>query len=104
MAISLNNYRWNINYLLIFQKDYKPGKKALEEAQRLITRTGFKLYEPEAEFALARLYLAEGNPEQAKPLAQSAYEKAKAMHYCLIETKALEVLEEISKNLLTNAY
>ncbi|MEW6103241.1 MAG: tetratricopeptide repeat protein [bacterium] len=78
--------------------DMKKYKEAIQDANqvlKLCARTGFKLYEPEAELALAKLHLAQGNPEQAEPLAQSAYEKAKNMHYRIIETEADNFLREI---------
>ncbi|MEK9149707.1 MAG: hypothetical protein AAB267_06645 [Candidatus Desantisbacteria bacterium] len=72
----------------------------------LCTRTGFKLYEPSAEidgfvnpsYLLARAYLAQNNPDQAKSFAQSAFDKANQMHYHWPKTEAIQLLEEIGRN------
>ncbi|MEW6103090.1 MAG: adenylate/guanylate cyclase domain-containing protein [bacterium] len=69
--------------------DYKGCEKDLQNALKLCAHTGFKLYEPEAELILAKLYSAQGNSEQAKPLAQSAYQKASQMHYHWPKLEAL---------------
>jgi len=62
---------------------------------KIVDRTGFKLYEPEAELILAKAYLAQGNILQAKSFAQSAYEKAKDMSYRILETEVSNLLQAI---------
>jgi tetratricopeptide (TPR) repeat protein len=52
-----------------------------KEVLKICARTGFKLYEPEAEVVLGKAYMALNDLEQAKIFAQSAYEKAVTMNY-----------------------
>jgi tetratricopeptide (TPR) repeat protein len=66
-----------------------------KEALKICARTGFKLYEPEAEVVLSKAYLALNDIEQAKTVAHSAYEKAIAMNYRWPEGDAAHLLGEI---------
>ncbi|HAW50431.1 TPA: hypothetical protein DCX16_05750, partial [bacterium] len=89
-----------IEALLEFSRlglDMKKHKDAISKATdalKLITRTGFKLYEPEAELILAKAYLAKGDTIQAKKLTTSAYNKAKSMHYRIVENEANNLLQK----------
>ena len=65
------------------------------EVQKICARTGFKLYEPEAEIVLSKAYLALNDFEQAESFAHSAYEKAIGMHYRWQEGDAAHLLGEI---------
>ncbi|NQE53703.1 hypothetical protein C5S29_08925 [ANME-1 cluster archaeon GoMg3.2] len=66
-----------------------------KEVQKICARTGFKLYEPEAEIVLSKAYLALNDLEQAKTFAHLAYEKAVGMHYRWQEGDAAHLLGEI---------
>lgn len=76
-------------------KKYEDAIHKAEDVLKLCARTGFKLYEPEAELILAKVYLAQRDPNQAKTFATSAYEKANSMHYCIVETEAANLLATI---------
>ncbi|MFH0775098.1 MAG: tetratricopeptide repeat protein [bacterium] len=82
---------------------------AISEANqvlKLCARTGFKLYEPDAELILARAYLSmecsvhdtacidtvDALQNKAKSFAQSAYDKATSMHYHLPKLEAEHLL------------
>jgi tetratricopeptide (TPR) repeat protein len=65
------------------------------EVLKICARTGFKLYEPEAEIVLSKAYLALNDIEQAKIFAHSAYEKAIAMKYRWPEGDVAHLLGEI---------
>ena len=65
------------------------------ELLKICARTGFKLYEPEAEVVLSKAYLALNDIEQAKTFACSAYEKAVGMNYRWPEGDAAHLLGEI---------
>ncbi len=65
------------------------------DALKLITRTGFKLYEPEAELILAKAHLVQGDKEKAKTHANSALSKATSMHYHLVKSESIQLLEKI---------
>ncbi len=78
--------------------DMKRYEDAIQEANhvlKLCERTGFKLYEPEAELILARAYPGQKNRDKAKESANSAYEKAAKMGYHWPKTEAAKLLEEI---------
>ncbi|MBE9592809.1 MAG: hypothetical protein IMF19_04950, partial [Proteobacteria bacterium] len=66
-----------------------------KEALKICVRTGFKLYEPEAEVILGKAYLTINDIEQAKTLAHWAYEKAIGMSYRWQEGDAAHLLGEI---------
>jgi tetratricopeptide (TPR) repeat protein len=68
--------------------------RAAKEVLTICARTGFKLYEPEAEIVLSKAYLALKDVEQAKNFAHSAYEKAAGMHYRWPEGDAAHLLGE----------
>jgi tetratricopeptide (TPR) repeat protein len=73
-------------------------EEAIRDATKVLkicNRTGFKLYEPEAEVVLGKAYLALNDLEQAKTFAHWAYEKAIAMHYRWQEGDAAHLLGEI---------
>lgn len=76
-------------------KKYEDAIHKAEDVLKLCARTGFNLYAPEAELILAKVYLAQGKPNQAKTFATSAYEKAKAMHYRIVETEVANLLATI---------
>jgi tetratricopeptide (TPR) repeat protein len=69
--------------------------RAAKEVQKICARTGFKLYELEAEVVLSKAYLALTDFEQAKTFAHSAYEKAIAMLYRWSEGDAAHLLGEL---------
>jgi len=62
----------------------------LTKALQICQRCAYRLYEIDAELVLVKLYLAQNNPEQAKTLAQSAYEKAERMGYHLAKVEATQ--------------
>ena len=66
-----------------------------KEVLKICNRTGFKLYEPEAEVVLSKAYLALNDIEQANDFAHSAYEKAISMHYRWQEGNAAHLMGEI---------
>jgi tetratricopeptide (TPR) repeat protein len=66
-----------------------------KEVLKICERTGFKLYEPEAEVVLSKAYLALNDIEQANDFAHSAYEKAISMHYRWQEGNAAHLMGEI---------
>ncbi|MCK4735248.1 MAG: tetratricopeptide repeat protein, partial [Methanophagales archaeon] len=71
---------------------------AIRDANEVLTicaRTGFKLYEPEAEIVLGKAYQALNDLEKAKNFAQSAYEKAIGMNYRWPEGDAAHLLGEL---------
>ncbi len=73
-------------------KKYEDATHKANETLKLVTRTGFRFYEPEAELILAKAYLAQGDKSQAKSYAQSAHEKARAMHYKIMENESANLL------------
>jgi len=81
--------------LQLDQGRHKVAIRDANEVLKICARTGFKLYEPEAEVVLSKAYLALSDLEQAKNFAQSAYEKAIAMHYRWQEGDAAHLLGEI---------
>ncbi|MCK4732032.1 MAG: tetratricopeptide repeat protein, partial [Methanophagales archaeon] len=74
---------------------HKDAIRAANEVQKICARTGFKLYEPEAEIVLGKAYLALNDIEQAKTVAHSAYEKAVGMNYRWQEGDAAHLLGKI---------
>jgi tetratricopeptide (TPR) repeat protein len=74
---------------------HKAAIRDANEVQKICARTGFKLYEPEAEIVLSKAYLALNDIEQAKDFAHSAYEKAVSMSYRWQEGDAADLLGEI---------
>lgn len=77
-------------------RKYKEAIRDANEALKLTSRTGFKLYEPDAEIVLAKAYLAQGEIDKAKEYAQSAYDKAKQMSYYWPQKDAEEILKSIT--------
>ena len=66
-----------------------------KEVLKICDRTGFKLYEPEAEIVLGKAYMALNEIEQAKKFAHLGYEKAVGMSYRRPEGDAAHLLGEI---------
>jgi tetratricopeptide (TPR) repeat protein len=83
-------------------KDYNGAEADSNQALKLIDRTGFKLYEPDAEVVLAKVYLAQGDKDEAKKFAQSAYDKAKNMSYYWPQKDAEEILKKINNTFSHN--
>ncbi|MBE9593606.1 MAG: tetratricopeptide repeat protein, partial [Proteobacteria bacterium] len=80
------------------QLDIERHEDAVRDAKEVLKicdRTGFKLFEPEAEIVLGTAYLALNDIEQAKTVAHSAYEKAVGMNYRWQEGDAAHLLGEI---------
>jgi len=73
---------------------YKDAIHKANETLKIVDRTGFRLYEPEAELILAKVYLAQGDKTQAKSYASSALAKAKEMSYKLIENEINAFLDK----------
>ncbi len=65
------------------------------ETLKIVDRTGFKLYEPEAELILAKAHLAQKDKKKAKTHANSALSKATSMHYHLVKSESIQLLEKI---------
>lgn len=81
------------------KSDTKKYEVAIQHASnvlKLTSFTGFKLYEPDAEVVLAKVYMALGEINKAKEFANSAYKKASEMHYHWPKVEAEELLKEIS--------
>jgi len=78
-------------------KKYESAIQNANEVLKICFRTGFKLYEPDAELILARAYLAQKDPDKARTFAQSAYEKATEMHYHSPKTEAEQLLSTLKK-------
>jgi tetratricopeptide (TPR) repeat protein len=74
---------------------HKDAIRAANEVLKICARTGFKLYEPEAEIVLSKACLALNDIEQAKTVAYSAYEKAIGINYRWPEGDAAHLLGEI---------
>ncbi|MEW6608043.1 MAG: tetratricopeptide repeat protein [bacterium] len=70
-----------LSRLWLDMKKYKEAISQANQVLKLCERTGFLLYEPEAELILARAYLGLNDLDQTKTFAQSAYQKASQMHY-----------------------
>ena len=83
------------NRLQLDMGRHKDAIRDATEVLKICARTGFTLYEPEAEVVLSKAYLALNDIEQAKNFAHSAYEKAIAMHYRWQEGDAAHLLGEI---------
>lgn len=64
---------------------------------KLCDRTGFKLYESDAEVVFAKVYWVLGDTDKAKRFANSAYKKATQMNYHWPKIEAEELLKEISR-------
>jgi len=87
-------------------KSYPDAISEANQVLKLCDRTGFKLYEPDAELILARAYLSmecsvhdtacidtvDALQNKAKSFAQSAYDKATSMHYHLPKLEAEHLL------------
>jgi len=78
-------------------KKYKDAIRDANEVMKICERTGFKLYEPDAEVVLAKVYLAQGEIDKAKQFAQSGYDNASEMHYHWPKVEAEELLKELSR-------
>jgi tetratricopeptide (TPR) repeat protein len=76
-------------------KGHEDAIRDAKEVLKICVRTGFKLYEPEAEIVLSKVYMALNDIEQAKSFAHSAYEKAIGMNYRWQEGDAADLLGEI---------
>jgi tetratricopeptide (TPR) repeat protein len=76
--------------LYLEKKDSKSAIDTANQILRLCKRTGFKLYEPDAELILAKAYSKD--PTQSKPYAESAHKKAKDMGYKPAEEEAARLL------------
>lgn len=55
----------------------------------------FKLYEPNAELVLSKVYLEQNNIDKAKEFANSAHQKATQMSYHWPKIEAEELLKKI---------
>lgn len=75
---------------------YQEAESTINQALRICQRCGFKLYEPNAEVVLAKVYLSLGGVEKAEGFADSAYKKARKMHYHWPRVEAEKLLREIS--------
>ena len=69
--------------------------RVAREALKICDRTGFKLYEPDAEIVLLCAHATLNDLEQATTFAHSAYGKAITMHYRWPEGNAAHLLGEI---------
>lgn len=84
-------------------EEYKDAIRDAGQILKICERTGFKLYEPEAEIVLSKAYLAQKDfaqahstsSGQAETFANSAYEKAVGMKYRWAEGDAAHLLGEI---------
>ncbi len=76
-------------------KKYEDAIRDANEVMKICERTGFKLYEPDAEVVFAKVYLTQGDIDKAKQFAQSAYDKAKHMSYYWPQKDAEEILKDI---------
>jgi tetratricopeptide (TPR) repeat protein len=74
---------------------YEDAIRDANEVLKICARTGFKLYEPEAEVVLSKACMALTDFEQAKNFAHSAYEKAIGMKYRWQGGDAAHLLGEI---------
>ena len=80
--------------LHLAMKRHEDAIRDANEVLKICARTGFNLYEPEAEVVLGKAYQALNDIEQAKNFARSAYEKAIAMNYRWPEGNAAHLLGE----------
>lgn len=74
---------------------HKNAVDSCNKVLKLCERTGFKLYEPDAEVVLGKAHLARGETGQTESFAQSAYEKAIGMKYRWPEGDAAHLLGEV---------
>jgi tetratricopeptide (TPR) repeat protein len=81
--------------LQLDMKRHEDAIRAANEVLKICARTGFKLYEPEAEIVLGKADMVLNDLEQAKTLAHSAYEKAIGMKYRWQEGDAAHLLGEL---------
>jgi tetratricopeptide (TPR) repeat protein len=81
--------------LYLAKHKYKDALNVGNEVLRICQRTGFLLYEPDAEVILAKAYLAQKDIGQARTLANSVLSKAQKMSYKLAENDAENLLKEI---------
>ena len=81
--------------LHLAMKRHEDAIRDAKEVLKICNRTGFKLYEPEAEIVLVKVDMALNDLEQATTLAHSAYEKAIGMKYRWAEGDAAHLLGEI---------
>jgi len=69
--------------LYLEKKEYKSAIDTANQILRLCERTGFKLYEPDAELILAKAYSKD--TQKSKHYAESASQKAEDMGYKIAE-------------------
>jgi nucleoside phosphorylase/tetratricopeptide (TPR) repeat protein len=74
---------------------YSEAVDDLNNTLMFCDRTGFKLYEPDAEIVLAKVYLALKDIDKAKKYVNSAYKKADQMSYYWPKIEASNLLTEI---------
>jgi tetratricopeptide (TPR) repeat protein len=77
--------------LYLEKDDHKSAIDTADQILRLCERTGFKLYEPDAELILAKAYSKD--TQKSKHYAESAHQKAKGMGY---HSSALEAIHLFS--------
>ncbi|MEW6618409.1 MAG: adenylate/guanylate cyclase domain-containing protein [bacterium] len=85
-----------LSRLWLDMKRYKEAISQANQVLKLCERTGFLLYEPEAELILARAYLGLNDLDQTKTFAQSAYQKASQMHYHWPRVEAEQLLRNLN--------
>jgi tetratricopeptide (TPR) repeat protein len=79
--------------LYLEKKDSKSAIDTANQILRLCERTGFKLYEPDAELILAKAYSKD--TQKSKHYAESAHKKARDMNYKIAEKEADNFLKQV---------
>ncbi len=82
--------------LCLDMKKYEDAISDAEQVLKICGRTGFRLYEPDAEIVLAKAFLAQKEVGKSETNAKSAYEKASGMKYRWAEGDAAHLLGEIA--------
>jgi len=79
-------------------EQYESAIQNANDVLKICSRTGFILYEPDAELILARAHLARKEIDKARTFAQSAYKKATEMHYHSPKTEAEQLLSTLKNS------
>ncbi|MEW6618962.1 MAG: tetratricopeptide repeat protein [bacterium] len=85
-----------LSRLWLDMKRYKEAISQANQVLKLCARTGFLLYEPDAELILAKAYLGLNDLDQTKIFAQSTYQKASQMHYHWPRVEAEQLLRNLN--------
>ena len=77
------------------EKEYAPSQRDLDEVMRIATRSGMRLHECDAHLEYARLALAEGRRDDARPHLKSAAALVSACGYHRRDPEIAELKEKL---------